>query len=81
MESSTYERISKETGVNFSDIDLFYTYITLHDLFAEKIVREAKSGALYLVYGFHKILPRYKGLTVVIADVGSQGIATLYRHE
>lgn len=48
LESSTYERISDETGVNFSDIDLFYTYITLHDLFAEKIAREAKSGALYL---------------------------------
>jgi len=81
LESSTYERISNETGVNFSDIDLFYTYITLHDLFAEKIAREAKSGALYLVYGFHKIIPRYKGLNVVIADVGSQGIATLYTHE
>ena len=45
LETSTYERISEETGVNFSDIDLFYTYITLHDLFAEKIARDAKSGA------------------------------------
>jgi len=80
LEPSTYERISDETGVNFSDIDLFYNYITLHDLFAEKIAREAKSGALYLVYGFHKILPQYKGLNVVIADVGSQGIAALYNH-
>jgi trehalose-6-phosphate synthase len=78
LEPSTYERISDETGVNFSDIDLFYTYITLHDLFAEKIARDAKSGALYLVYGFHKILPQYKGLKVVIADIGSKRIAALY---
>ena len=81
LEPSTYERISDETGVNFSDIDLFYTYITLHDLFAEKIARESKSGALYLVYGFHKILPQYKGLNILISDVGLQGIAALYSHE
>ncbi len=78
LEASTYQHIFKETAVNFSDIDLFYTYITLHDLFAEKIVREAKAGALFLVYGFHKVLPRYPGLEIEDPDLGRQGIASLY---
>ena len=81
LEPSTYEHISHEIGVSFSDIHFFYTYITLHDLFAEKIARETKTGTLYLVYGFHKVLPQYKGLNVLISDLGSQGIATLYIHE
>lgn len=79
LEASTYERIFLEVGVRFEEIDLFYTYITLHDLFGEKIATEAKEGALYLVYGFNKIIPRYEGLEVLIPDVASQGISTLYR--
>ncbi len=78
LEESTFRVIRSETGVGFSDIDLFYTYITLHDLFAEKITREARRGALYLVYGFGKVLPRYDGLDLLIPDVASQGIAALY---
>jgi hypothetical protein len=78
LEASTFEEISDHTAVRFVDIDLFYTYITLHDLFAEKIAKEAKKGALYLVYGFSKILPRYEGLEVLIGDVASQGIVALY---
>ncbi len=78
LDGSTYQNIFNETSVDFADIDLFYTYITLHDLFAEKIVREAKEGACYLVYGFHKVLPRYPGLEIEDADLGGQGIASLY---
>ena len=54
------------------------TYITLHDLFAAKIAEKAKPKALYLVYGFSKILPRYQGLELFIPDVAAQGIVTLY---
>lgn len=78
LENETFRRIRISTGVNFKDVDIFYTYITLHDVFAEKIVAEAKNGALYLVYGFSKILPRYEGLKILLADVASQGIAILY---
>jgi SAM-dependent methyltransferase len=78
LEASTFEEISDHTKVRLADIDLFYTYITLHDLFAEKIAKEAKKGALYLVYGFSKILPRYQGLEILIGDVASQGIIALY---
>ena len=64
--------------MRFNQIDLFYTYITLHDLFGAKIAAEAKSKALYLVYGFNKILPHYQGLKLLIPDLASQGIVALY---
>ena len=78
LEGSTYDRILAATGLRFADMDLFYTYITLHDLFAEKIAREAKKGALYMIYGFSRILPRYDGLELLVPDLGAQGIVALY---
>jgi hypothetical protein len=78
LDGSTYGRILAATGLRFSDMDLFYTYITLHDLFADKIAREAKKGALYMIYGFSRILPRYDGLDLVVPDLGGQGIVALY---
>jgi len=75
---SVHARIYQETGVRFSDVDLFYTYITLHEVFAEKICEDAKEGALYLVYGFHRVLPAYPGLELLIPDVGGQQIAALF---
>jgi len=79
LETSTYDLIENSIGVRFERIDLFYTYITLHDLFGAKIAEEAKPKALYLVYGFSKILPRYQGLELLVPDVASQGIVALYR--
>ena len=78
LEATTYEHIENTINVRFEEIDLFYTYITLHDLFAAKIAEKAKPKALYLVYGFSKILPRYQGLELFIPDVAAQGIVTLY---
>jgi len=78
LDSDIYERINDRIGIRFVDIDLFYTYITLHDLFAERIAKKAKEGALYMVYGFNKVLPRYQGLKTLIPDVASQGIVALY---
>jgi SAM-dependent methyltransferase len=76
--AATYEQIESTVNVSFEKIDIFYTYITLHDLFAAKIAAEAKPKALYLVYGFNKILPRYQGLELLIPDLASQGIVALY---
>lgn len=78
LEAATYEHIKNTINVRFEEIDLFYTYITLHDLFGAKIAEEAKPKALYLVYGFSNILPRYQGLELLIPDVASQGIVALY---
>jgi SAM-dependent methyltransferase len=78
LETATYDLIENSIGVRFERIDIFYTYITLHDLFAAKIAEEGKQKALYLVYGFNRILPRYQGLEILIPDVASQGIVSLY---
>jgi hypothetical protein len=78
LEAATYEQIESTVNVRFEEIDIFYTYITLHELFAAKIAAEAKPKALYLVYGFNKILPRYQGLELLIPDLASQGIVALY---
>jgi len=79
LDASLDARIRREAGCGFAQVDLFYTYITLHDVLAKRIEREAGEGAGYLVYGFGRILPRYEGLETVIRDVGGQGIAALYR--
>ena len=78
LEAVAYEQIEREVNVRFNQIDLFYTYITLHDLFGAKIAAGAKPKALYLVYGFNKILPHYQGLRLLIPDLASQGIVALY---
>ena len=78
LEPAIYEQIDNTINVRFEEIDIFYTYITLHDLFGAKIATEAKSKILYLVYGFNKILPRYKGLELLITDLPSQGRVALY---
>ena len=78
LEAATYEHIENTINVRYEEIDLFYTYITLHDLFGARIAQKAKTKALYLVYGFSEILPRYQGLELLIPDVASQGIVALY---
>jgi hypothetical protein len=78
LDEETYRRVKAETGFGFSDINVFYTYITLHDLFAEEIAAKATDGAIYVVYGFNKVLPRYDGLDLLIPDIAEQGIAALY---
>jgi SAM-dependent methyltransferase len=79
LDKKTFDRVRQATGQGIEQIDLFYTYITLHDVFAELIAEKARPGALYLVYGFNRVLPRYEGLELAVADVGSQGIAALFR--
>ena len=78
LEAATYEQLESTINVRFDEIDIFYTYITLHDLFAANIAATAKPKALYLVYGFNKILPHYQGLELLIPDLASQGIVALY---
>lgn len=79
LDSGTFNAVRSKAGVSFEDVDLFYTYITLHDLFAEKIAESGRPGAYYLVYGFSRVLPRYDAFDLVLPDVGGQGIAALFR--
>ncbi len=75
----TFDEIRSKTGVDFENVDLFYTYITLHDVFAQKIAERGRPGAYYLVYGFNKVLPAYESFELVNPDVGAQSIAALFR--
>ncbi len=79
LKDDTFDRIQSLTNAAFGDIDLFYTYITLHDVFAERIAACGRPGAYYLVYGFSRVLPRYETFELVNPDVGQQGIAALFR--
>jgi len=79
LKKEAHEEILNATGLTFKDVDLFYTYSALHDLFGETISKDAKEGAMYMVYGFNKILPVYDGLKLVDKDLGGQGIVALYK--
>ncbi|SFM72798.1 hypothetical protein [Thermodesulforhabdus norvegica] len=79
LDERSHRKMSEETGVTLADVDIFYTYITMHDLFADFLREKARSGAYYMVYGFNGILPRYRGFELVDPDVAGQKIVTLYR--
>lgn len=76
-----YETIFRETGVSFEDFDLFYTYLIMHEEFAEMIVEKAKKGAIFMLYGLNRILPRYQGLRLLDHLSPMEGILAIYRKE
>jgi hypothetical protein len=78
-DESLHDRVHHETGVSFDQFDLFYTYLTMQEEFAELIARKAKPGAFFMVYGLEKILPRFTGLQLLTPDRPLEGIVALYR--
>jgi hypothetical protein len=78
MDGSLHERISHEAGVCFEDYDLFYTYLTMQEEFAALISQRAKRGAVFMVYGLEKILPRFDGLRL-LTETPLQDILALYQ--
>jgi hypothetical protein len=70
--------IKKESGVGFEDVDLFYTYLVMYEEFSELIVTEAKEGAVFMVYGMEKILPRLDGMQLISPEP-LEGILALYQ--
>ena len=79
MDESLHDRIHHETGVRFDQFDLFYTYLTMQEEFAELIARKAKSGAVFMVYGLEKIIPRFTGLRLLTPERPLEGIVALYQ--
>jgi hypothetical protein len=79
MDESLHERVHHETGVPFDQFDLFYTYLTMQEEFAELIARKAKPGALFMVYGLEKILPRFTGLQLLTPERSLEGVIALYQ--
>jgi hypothetical protein len=78
-DESLHDLIHFETEVRFDQFDLFYTYLTMQEEFAELILRKAKPGALFMVYGLEKIIPRFAGLRLLTPERPLEGIMALYQ--
>ena len=65
--------------MGFEDFDLFYTYLTLQDEFAELIAQRAKAGAVFMVYGLDRIMPRHRDLRLLTPGEPLKGIVALYQ--
>jgi hypothetical protein len=77
MEPALQEKISRDAGVNFGAFDLFYTYLTMQEEFGDLVARKARKGALFMVYGLDRILPRFDGLRLLAPPL--EGILALYQ--
>ena len=80
MDDTLHESITRETGVRFDEFDLFYTYLTMQEEFAELIARKAKKGSVFMVYGLEKILPQFDGLRL-LTQRPLEDILALYQKE
>ncbi|MCF8127058.1 MAG: hypothetical protein K9N10_00970 [Deltaproteobacteria bacterium] len=81
MDEAVHDRIVQETSMEIADFDLFYTYLIMHEEFATMLSEKAKKGAVYMVYGLHKILPRYEGFRLMKELSPMEGVLALYEKE
>ena len=77
-DEKVHDRIIHETGYGLADFDLFYTYLIMHEEFARMLAEKAKKGAVYMVYGLHKIMPRYPGFRLIKKLSPMEGVLALY---
>ncbi len=80
-DEAIHGQISHETGLDLADFDLFYTYLIMHEEFAHMLAEKAKKGAIYMVYGLHKIMPRYPGFRLMKELSPMEGVLALYEKE
>ena len=80
-DEAVHDRIVQETSMEIADFDLFYTYLIMHEEFARMLSEKAKKGAIYMVYGLHKILPRYEGFRLMKELSPMEGVLALYEKE
>jgi hypothetical protein len=78
-DEGTHAAIRRETGVSFEEFDLFYTYLVMHEEFAELIATKGKRGAIFMVYGLEKILPTYEGFHLLDHISPMEGILAFYQ--
>ncbi|MCP4668296.1 MAG: hypothetical protein GY849_18285, partial [Deltaproteobacteria bacterium] len=53
--------------------------LVMHEEFAGLIAEKGKKGAIFMVYGCQKILPRYKGFRLLDHISPMEGILALYQ--
>jgi len=73
-----HESIARRTGLGIGSFDLFYTYLVMHDAFAEMLAASARRGAIFMVYGLNAILPQYPGFRLLRHLSPMEGILALY---
>lgn len=78
-DDALHNTVKMETGIAFDQFDLFYTYLTMYEEFADLIRRRAKSGALFMVYGLDRIQPLLRGLRLLSRGRPLEGILALYQ--
>lgn len=79
MDPGLHERLRRQAGLGFEDVDVFYTYLTMHEEFAELIKEKGRKGAVFMVYGLERILPRLEGFRLLTPREPLEGIVALYR--
>jgi len=78
-DEGVFERIGRSTGFSLGQFDLFYTYLVMHEELADLIVRRGKPGAIFLIYGLQKVMPRYNGLRLLNHLSPLEGILGIYK--
>jgi hypothetical protein len=79
LDAAVHETLTERTGVRFEEFDLFYTYLTMHEEFAELIAQKAKRGAIFMIYGLERVLPKLDGLRLLTPGELIEGIIALYQ--
>ncbi|MBW1781426.1 MAG: hypothetical protein JRL30_11890 [Deltaproteobacteria bacterium] len=74
-----HDAVERTTGLRFEAFHLFYTYLVMHDDFAGMLSEKARKGAIFMVYGLHKILPKYPGFRLLQDLSPMEGILALYQ--
>jgi len=81
LDERIHRSIVRQTGIRFEEFDLFYTYLVMHQEFAQLIGQRGKKGSLFMVYGLQNILPTYPGFRLLEDMSPLEGILGLYRKE
>ena len=78
-DETLYDKIARRTGLGVEGFNLFYTYLVMHEEFAEMLAGKARKGAVFMVYGLHNILPQYPGFRLIQHLSPMEGILALYQ--
>jgi len=74
-----HDSVAHSTGRGIESFHLFYTYLVMHDAFAEMLAERARKDAVFMVYGLHKILPQYPGFRLLRHLSPMEGILAIYQ--
>ncbi|MDZ7700190.1 MAG: class I SAM-dependent methyltransferase [Deltaproteobacteria bacterium] len=74
-----HRNMEKQTGMGMDQFDLFYTYLIMHEEFAQMLGEKARAGAIFMVYGVDRIMPVYRGFKRLDHLSPMEGILALYQ--